>query len=81
VLWRSAAAELKAGMEQITYGLFYSWVNMWVAVKSVGFLVNTCQSEGFKDEYCRHYKALYKCPVYAYAVDFWMSQGCIPTPE
>ena len=41
---------------------FRSWISVWVAGKTEWFLVNTCHSERFGDEYT-HEKALYKCPV------------------
>jgi len=34
------------------------------AGKTVRSIINTCQSQRFKDEYRMHYEALYKCTVY-----------------
>ena len=46
------------------HGSFHLWINMWVAGKSVLSFINTNQPGRLTDEYCTHYKALYKCAVY-----------------
>jgi len=56
------SAVMQADGDQRQDGSFYSWINVWVAGKTVWSLVSTCHSERFRDEYTRE-KALYKCPV------------------
>ena len=58
VWWCSVAGEWRQDCS------FHIWINVWVACKIVWSLVNTCQSECFRDEYCTPHKAPYKCPVY-----------------
>jgi len=36
------------------------WINVWVAGKTVSFLVDTFQPERFRDDCRTHYKALHK---------------------
>jgi len=45
-------------------------VAVWVASNTVWFLVNTCHSERFRDEYASD-KAIYKCPVLIHGSMLW----------